>query len=306
MGRASRHVSSSTRSMDDRSPNGTPALAALQPLRRGQTLPHGRQGQGQCERQARRRLADLSMHGLRRHLEPPDPGASAAADDRPRVPGRARGQRPGADASPGARRRESQAAGRARRAVRRCRGDPDQAVGERSGAAPAKNPLLCSRADRASPGSAPRQRAAAVAKRRPAAGEERRPRRVAAGIAAAPSGARRDGGGHRSVVAGRRRDFSDRPGFFRRAGVGKGRAKSLAGQGLEFSDRNFQTPGRRENPRGLRRGTYAAAGRSTRKRLPPPSAARHTASPPCRRAMSRTRARPKPLPRPVSAPPARR
>lgn len=142
MGRASRHVLCFARPMDDRSSNGAPALAALQPVRRGQTLPDEREGQGQCERPARRRLADLPMHDLRRHLEPADPGASAVADALSRVPRRAHGQRPGADASPGVRRRGAEAAGGARRAFSRCPGDQGRAVEELFAAAPAKN--LCS------------------------------------------------------------------------------------------------------------------------------------------------------------------
>ena len=64
MGRASRHVRCCTRLMDHHCPNGTPTLARLPSMRRDETLPQQRQDQGQCERQARRCLADLQVHGL--------------------------------------------------------------------------------------------------------------------------------------------------------------------------------------------------------------------------------------------------
>ena len=170
-GRASRRVQYPMRAMDDHSSNSPSTLAQLQPMRRPAMLSQQREGQGQCQRQAHRCLADLSLHGLRQQLEPAGRRASRGLGDQARISGGASGERARAGSSPRLRRRGAETLDRPYPGIRRRRGGQTRALGEAAACAVARDRMPGTPADRAARRSPPGDRVADVAKLPSAIGE---------------------------------------------------------------------------------------------------------------------------------------
>lgn len=170
-GRANRRVYDLTHSMDDYSSNSSSALAQLQPMWLSSMLSQQREDQGQCKRQAHRCLADLSLHGLRQHLEPAHRRAPRGLGVRPTIPVVAAGERARVGSSPRLRRRGAETLDRSCPGIRRRRGGQARALDGAAACPVAGNRVPGAAADRAARRSSPGERASGVTKLHSAAGE---------------------------------------------------------------------------------------------------------------------------------------
>ena len=160
-GRAGRRVQYLTRAVDDCSWNRTPTLAQLQPMSGSSPLSQQRQDQGQCQRPAHRCLADLSMRGLRWHLEPSHRRGRRA---RPPLPVIASGERPRSGRWSRLRRRGAEALDRSGAGIRGRRGQQVHALGERAARSAVGDRVPGTSTDGPAHRSPPGERAAAVTK----------------------------------------------------------------------------------------------------------------------------------------------